>query len=148
MRVIIANEDGEIEARRAAPLPAGPPEDVLGKIGRTVDDLVLEMRDHDAAIVVAPAGALTDAVNFAEALARTDVLRSGRVRAMVKLPTGLVTSAPREALALWVLGRETGDVPIGDRFTAVAALTDPSPSSLKTSWEAPSCPLVSPTASS
>lgn len=40
VRVVIANEDGEIEARRAAPLPAGPPEDVLGKIGRTVDDLV------------------------------------------------------------------------------------------------------------
>jgi hypothetical protein len=50
-------------------------------------------------------------------------MRSGRVRAIVKLPSGLVTSSPREALALWVLGRETGDVPIAERFTAVADLT-------------------------
>ena len=40
VRVVIANEDGEIEARRAGPLPAGSPEDVLGKIGRTIDELV------------------------------------------------------------------------------------------------------------
>lgn len=40
VRVIIANEDGEIEARRAGPLPAGTPEDVLDKVGRTIDDLV------------------------------------------------------------------------------------------------------------
>ena len=29
VRVVIANEDGEIEARRAGPLPPGSPEDVL-----------------------------------------------------------------------------------------------------------------------
>ena len=40
VRVVIANEDGEIEARRAGPLPPGPPEDVLAKIGRTIDELV------------------------------------------------------------------------------------------------------------
>ncbi len=40
VRVLITNEDGEIEARRAGPLPSGTPEDVLAKIGRTVDDLV------------------------------------------------------------------------------------------------------------
>ena len=40
VRVIIANEDGEIEARRAGPLPSGKPEDVLAKVGRTIDDLV------------------------------------------------------------------------------------------------------------
>jgi predicted NBD/HSP70 family sugar kinase len=40
VRVAIANEDGEIEARRAFPIPAGSPGDVLGKIGRAVDELV------------------------------------------------------------------------------------------------------------
>ena len=40
MRVVIANEDGEIEARRHGPLPAGSPEEVLASVGRTVDDLV------------------------------------------------------------------------------------------------------------
>jgi glucokinase len=38
-RVIIANADGEVEARRAFPLPAGSPEDVLRAIRRTIDDL-------------------------------------------------------------------------------------------------------------
>lgn len=90
---------------------------------RSVDDLVLEMRDTDRAIVVAPAAVLTEPLTTADVLARTDIMRSGRVRAIVKLPSGLVTSSPREALALWVLGRETGDVPIADRFTAVADLT-------------------------
>ena len=42
----------------------------------------------------------------------------------MKLPVGLIAAAPREALALWVLGREAGDVPVVDRFTAVADLTD------------------------
>jgi len=40
VRVVIANEDGEIEARRAGLLPAGPPEAVLANVGRTVDELV------------------------------------------------------------------------------------------------------------
>lgn len=91
---------------------------------RTIDDLALGMRDHDRAVVIAPAAVLTEPVAHSDSLARTDVLRSGRVRAIVKLPAGLVTSAPREALALWVLGRETGDVPVADRFTAVADLTE------------------------
>jgi glucokinase len=40
MRVVIANEDGEIEARRHGPLPPGTPEEVLTRVGRTVDELV------------------------------------------------------------------------------------------------------------
>lgn len=40
VRVAIVDEDGEIQARRAAPLPHGPPADVIEKIGRTIDDLV------------------------------------------------------------------------------------------------------------
>jgi predicted NBD/HSP70 family sugar kinase len=40
VRVAIANSDGEIEARRHFPTPSGSPEDALGKISRTIDDLV------------------------------------------------------------------------------------------------------------
>lgn len=40
VRVVIANEDGEVEARRAGPLSAGTPEEVLGRVARTIDDLV------------------------------------------------------------------------------------------------------------
>jgi hypothetical protein len=94
------------------------------EILHAVDELVLGMRDHDRAIVLAPAAVLVEAIAPGDGLARTDVLRSGRVRAIVKLPAGLVAAAPREALALWVLGREMGHLPVADRFTAVADLTD------------------------
>ncbi|WP_426516743.1 hypothetical protein ACPPVQ_18770 [Diaminobutyricibacter sp. McL0618] len=104
-------------------LPSGRAK-TTSEILHAVDDLVLGMRDHDRAIILAPAAALIESIASADDLTRTDVLRTGRVRGIVKLPTGLVTSAPREALALWVLGRETGDVPVADRFTAVADLTD------------------------
>jgi predicted NBD/HSP70 family sugar kinase len=40
VRVAIANSDGDIEARRHFPTPAGSPEDALGRISRTIDDLV------------------------------------------------------------------------------------------------------------
>ncbi|MGB3374135.1 MAG: hypothetical protein WBA87_03215 [Microbacterium sp.] len=89
-----------------------------------LDEVALEMRDHDRAIVIGPAAALVDSVSRSESLSRTDVLRSGRVRAIAKLPTGLVVAAPRETLAIWVLGREASNIPIADRFTAVADLTD------------------------
>jgi len=91
---------------------------------RSVNELALTMHDRDRALIIAPAAALTDSLGPADDLERTDILRSGRIRAVAKLPAGLVTSAPREALAIWVLGRETGDVPIADRFTAIADLTE------------------------
>lgn len=40
VRVAIANADGDIEARRHFPTPGDSPEDALGKISRTIDDLV------------------------------------------------------------------------------------------------------------
>ena len=39
VRVAIANEDGEIEARRSSPFEGGTPDEVLRRIGRTIDDL-------------------------------------------------------------------------------------------------------------
>lgn len=91
---------------------------------RTIDDLALTMRDEDRSIVVAPTSVLVDALDGTDSRTRADILRSGRIRAIAALPTGLVTSAPRESLALMVLGREVGDVPIAERFTAIADLRD------------------------
>lgn len=60
VRVVIANEDGEVEARRAGPLPEGSPEEVLARIGRTVDELVrgVWVGNKVAAIGVALPGAV------------------------------------------------------------------------------------------
>jgi len=91
---------------------------------RAVDEVVLAMRDHDRAVVLAPARVLVDAISGSDGLARAELLRSGRIRAIAKLPAGLLTAAPREALSLWVLGRPKGDIPVADRVTAVADLSD------------------------
>lgn len=104
-------------------LPDGPSGTVAHMLG-TLNDLALQLRDSDACVVLAPATALANRVSRDDELLRSDVLRTGRVRAMVRLPAGLVTSAPREALVLWVLGSEPGDAAVPDRVIAVADLSD------------------------
>lgn len=91
---------------------------------RRIDEIALSLGDDDRALVLAPAQALTDALTGDDDRLRSDALRSGRVRAVIRLAPGLVSTAPREALGVWVLGPTVGDVPIADRFTAVADLTD------------------------
>ncbi|MGR9763717.1 hypothetical protein ACUOG2_26420, partial [Escherichia coli] len=76
-----------------------------------VNEVTLGMRDDDRAVVLGPAAVLIGPLPAAEDLVRADALRTGRVRAIARLPRGLVTSAVREPLAVWVMGRETGDVP-------------------------------------
>ncbi len=71
VRVVIANEDGEIEARRAGPLPSGAPEDVLAKVGRTIDELVrgVWIGNKVAAIGVALPGAVDPAAGTVASIA-------------------------------------------------------------------------------
>ena len=71
VRVVIANEDGEIEARRAGPLPPGSPENVLTKIGRTIDELVrgVWIGNKVAAIGVALPGAVDPAAGTVTSVA-------------------------------------------------------------------------------
>ena len=95
---------------------------------RALDELALSLAVDDRAIVLAPATVLIDALASADDGMRSAVLRTGRVRAVVRLGAGLVTTAPREALGVWVLGAPVGDVPIAERYTAVADLTDAEPS--------------------
>lgn len=108
---------------RLARVPATPGDNVERMLA-DADDVALSLRDNDVAVVVGPARALIDTLPAPARAARDDVLRSGRLRAAVRLPHGLVTAATREPLALWVLGPPTGDVPRGERFTAVADLID------------------------
>lgn len=106
------------------PSPAQPelsPEDLL----TAVDDIVLRMDDSQRAVVIGPAAVLADAASSRRMEdIRSDVLRSGRVRAIVKLPQGLLKSKPRQAQALWVLGPAHQDVPIGERWTMTADLSN------------------------
>lgn len=99
------------------------PGDGIAEILRAVDEVSLSLRDSDAAVVIGPARALVDALASADERARADILRSGRVRGVARLSAGLVDSATRESLALWVLGAPAGDIPPAERLTTVADLT-------------------------
>ncbi|WP_454167762.1 hypothetical protein [Microbacterium lacticum] len=105
-----------------ARVPSDPGEDVPG-ILRALDEVSLSLRDSDAAVVIGPARALVDPLIPTYERARTDILRSGRVRGIARLTTGLVDSAVRESLALWILGEPKVEVAPAQRITAVADLT-------------------------
>lgn len=105
------------------PSPGKPGMDAT-QILSAVEHLVLQMDDRQRAVIVAPARALCD-VPLAAAAAglRSGLLRTGRVRAIVRLPQGLLRTKPREAQALWVLGPSFAEVPIAERWTMVADLS-------------------------
>lgn len=104
-----------------ARVPSERGDDVAG-ILRAVDDVSLSLRDSDAAVVIGPARALVGPLAPTEEQARADILRSGRVRGIAHLSAGLVASATRESLALWVLSTPADEVPLAERVTAVADL--------------------------
>jgi hypothetical protein len=105
-----------------ARVPSQRGDDVAG-ILQAVDEVSLTLRDSDAAVVIGPARALVDPLAPVDERARAEILRSGRVRGIARLSAGLVDSAVRESLALWVLGEPPGNVPLAERVTAVADLT-------------------------
>lgn len=105
-----------------ARVPSDRGEDVTAVL-RAVDEVSLSLRSADAAVVIGPARALVDRLSPTNERARADILRSGRVRGIARLSTGLVDSAVRESLALWILGDATVGVAPARRITAVADLT-------------------------
>ncbi len=106
-----------------ARVPSDRADDVMAMLN-AVDEIALSLRDQDAAIVIGPARALADTLDPSEEQLRAGVLRTGKVRGVARLAPGLVQSAPREALALWILGAPMGQVKIDERVTLVADLTD------------------------
>lgn len=96
------------------------PSDILSAI----DQIAVQMDDAQRAVVLGPASALVDGGHDAEAASnRSALLRTGRVRAIVRLPAGLLPSAPRQHLALWVLGPAHERVAIADRWTMLSDLS-------------------------
>jgi len=96
----------------------------LERILTDAEDVLLALDGADAAVVLGPARALVGALPRTAREIRDAVLRSGRLRAVARLPRGLVTTAVREPLTLWVLGAPLTEVPSGERFTLVADLVD------------------------
>ncbi|KGJ82783.1 hypothetical protein GY21_00020 [Cryobacterium roopkundense] len=94
------------------------------KMLSSIEQIVLQMTNDQLAVVIAPSPVLSDAGLSREAEElRSSLLRSGRVRAIVRLPAGLLTRKPQQLQALWVLGAAHAHVSLADRWTMVADLT-------------------------
>ncbi len=66
----------------------------------------VRLRGRSTAVVLAPAALLTDRGAKGAGRLRDELIRSGRLRAIVRLPEGGLVTRPREHLALWVLSSE------------------------------------------
>lgn len=71
----------------------------LESVARTADDLA----PGDVHLVVGPADALVDPLTGSAEHTRDQLLRSGALRAVARLPKGHVLSAVQQPLALWLL---------------------------------------------
>lgn len=90
-----------------------------------IDNLAAQMDDQQRAVVIAPASVLSDPLRDPNCQKLRDaVLRLGRVRAVVRLPKGLVTSRPRQQLTMWVLGPAYAHVPAQERWMMLADLAN------------------------
>ncbi|QDW31435.1 hypothetical protein FFF93_009525 [Arthrobacter sp. KBS0702] len=99
--------------------PTATAEEILAGI----EDVVLQMDDAQRAVLIAPARVLSSPLTGPAGNLRGDLLRSGRVRAIIQLPPGLLKAKPRELQALWILGPSFAEVPIVDRWTMAADLS-------------------------
>lgn len=94
--------DGPTLALAVLPSPAQPLADEAAQLA-LIDDLALQLTDEQAALALAPAAVLTDPLSGEAGARRDQLLRSGQVRAIVRLPAGLVPGQVRQAMGLWLL---------------------------------------------
>ena len=109
-------------ARLVPATPKAPPAQGSSGALATLEELVLELEEWQSALVLGPAELLIDPVAGEAELARDALLRSGRVRAIVRLPAGWVPSAVRQSLALWLIGGSQRTHPIAERISAIGDL--------------------------
>ena len=76
---------------------------VEGEALLAVDDLVLGLAAHEAAVVIGPASLLCDPLKGEADQRRAETLRLGKLVLALRLPRGLWQDAPRQHLAIWVI---------------------------------------------
>ena len=124
------NDAGAFELSQPAVLMAHLPAPGSPSMGaevmlEAIDNIAVQMDDDQRTVVIAPAALLTDRLpDQTCAQLRDRVLRLGRVRAVVRLPKGLVTERPRQQLAMWVLGPSYADVAADERWMMLADLAN------------------------
>lgn len=81
-----------------------------------IDDTLLDLPHGQAAVIVAPAPILIDALPARDVRKQRGLmLRTGRLRAVFRLPRGLVVDRPRADLGLWVIGDPHTTVTLEER---------------------------------
>lgn len=99
--------------------PALTPERLLEE----VDDVLVQLKDEQRAVMLGPASILTDALGSTRAQQmRRRILDTGRLRALVRLGRGSSPAAPQRRLAVWVFGPTPPGNFRGEGRTAVADL--------------------------
>lgn len=89
-----------------------------------VDELSLQMGADQAALILAPAGALSDRLRSGDDEAMRDsIMRDGRLRMVLRLPAGMSTHLGQQQLTLWLLGPAQPGVAVAERRTIVGDLT-------------------------
>lgn len=121
-----ADDEGEKRPTTAVvvlPTPFQPNVTSLEVI-ETVDNVAMTLGPGDSAVVVAPASALVGSTGDRAAVElRAKLLRTGRVRAILRLPAGGLVAQPRVALGVWLLSAPAPSVRLEDRWVGLADLT-------------------------
>ncbi|WP_235870958.1 hypothetical protein [Rhodococcus spongiicola] len=93
--------------------------EILGEI----DNIAMQMGPGQRAVIIGPAAVLVDPLRDREcASIRSGLLRSGHLRAAIRLPEGLLPARPGSSMALWVLGAVDYSVPAAERHMMLADL--------------------------
>ncbi|CAM2786381.1 hypothetical protein RHDE110596_01215 [Prescottella defluvii] len=94
--------------------------DVLAEI----ENISLQMGPGQCAVIIGPAATLVDPLRDRDAdSVRSDLLRSGHLRAVIRLSEGLLPARPGTSMALWVLGAQDGTISVAERHTVLADLS-------------------------
>ncbi|MHA3685075.1 hypothetical protein ACXR2W_12565 [Leucobacter sp. HY1908] len=87
-----------------------------------LEELVIELDEWQTALVLGPDTLLVDELAGPGEASRDALLRTGRVRAIARLPAGWVPAAPRHSLALWLVGGSQRAGGIAERISAIGDL--------------------------
>lgn len=127
-QAVDVDEEGHIEISGRAVVVAryphpGAPSLAPERLLEEVDDVLVQLRPDQRAVILGPAAVLTDALESkAAAGMRREILDSGRLRALVRLGRGSDRAAPQRRLAVWVFGPPPTGNFRGEGRTAVADL--------------------------
>lgn len=125
---IDVDDEGHVDIAGTAVVVAryphpGAPALVPERLLEEVDDVLVQLKDDQRAVVLGPASILTDALGSTRAeQMRRRILDTGRLRALVRLARGSSPAAPQRRLAVWVFGPTPPGNFRGEGRTAVADL--------------------------